>query len=178
MRAVCCARSHASMLTNVPVTPDALKTDAALVALIVAAGTILSVLVVLLVVVLADEVLELVLDDAAVEVVEDGGGGEKTVLPGPKPIAEAKVPPTVTVSDVSLAVMTSLPWLLRDALTYALPGVFALIAPIKSATVLVAVDVNVVVFAPALTVIVLFGGILSVESGVLPVSGTVPIAVA
>lgn len=85
------------------------------------------------------------------------------------------MPPIDTDSLSSLPVMTSLPLLLSDAFTKALP---LLIAPIRSATVSVPVEEYRVVLLPALTVIVLFGGIPRVESGVLAVSGTVPIAVA
>lgn len=71
-----------------------------------------------------------------------------------------------------------MPLPLTDAVTCALPGKFALMAPIRSATVSVPVDVYVVVLVPSLTVTVPLAGIPSVNSDVLAVSGTVPVPLA
>lgn len=55
------------------------------------------------------------------EELEDGAVGWKVLLPTPKPIFEAKKPPTVTVSVVFCPVMTRSPLLLSQAETCALP---------------------------------------------------------
>ena len=74
---------------------------------------------------------------------------------------------------------TSWPSALSDAVTCALVATFGLLmALIRSPTVSVPVDANVVVLVPSLTVIVPFLGIPRVKSAVFADSGTVPVPVA
>ena len=105
------------MSTKLPVTPDWDRTDSALIVFSDAADTTPAVLLAVLLEVLADEAVELALEEDAVEEVEDFGAGLKMVLPLPKPTSEAKVPLTVTVSVVFLAVTTNWPLPLSEALT-------------------------------------------------------------
>ena len=79
------------------------------------------------------------------------------------------------MSLVFLAVMTSLPLPLIEAVTKAGPELMALI---RSATVSSPVEVYWVMLVPASTLNVPPGRIPSVDNGVLVVSGTVPTAVA
>jgi hypothetical protein len=88
------------------------------------------------------------------------------------------MPPTVIVSVSSLLVITSWPWLLSDAVTFALPTRLTLMALIRSATVSVPVDMYVVALAPALTVIAPFLRIPRLDSVVLVVTGAVPVPLA
>lgn len=76
------------------------------------------------------------------EVVADGSFGVKLSLPLPKPMAAAAVPVPLTVIKLVsfLAVRTSWPLLLREALTCALVGRSTLMALIRSATVSLPVD--------------------------------------
>lgn len=128
-----------------------------------------------------------VLDELAeVDAVEElpvlaaaGAVGWKLEFLAPKPTFDAKSPPTEIESVRFLPVRTS--WLLEfnDAVTCAFAAMFGLLmALIKSPTVSVPVEANVVVLVPSLTVIVPFSGIPSVRSEVVGESGTVPVPVA
>jgi len=88
------------------------------------------------------------------------------------------LPPIVIVSVLFLLVKTNCPLLLMEAVTLALVGRSMLIALIKLAIVSVPVDVYRVVLMPALTLMVPFGSIPSVDSDVLAVIRAVPIPVA
>lgn len=109
---------------------------------------------------------------------DEGAVGRKLSFLAPKPTFEAKRPATETGSVLYLPVITRLPLPLSDAVTCALPATFVLMAPIRSLTASVPVDAYVVALVPSLTVIVPFGGIPRVSSGVFNVSGTVPVPVA
>ena len=97
-----------------PVTPEAVSKDSALLAFKEAAEmTAVSF-------VLLDELD--VDEEAADELTEAGaletaGPGIKVVLFGPKPTSDANVPPMVTVSVVFLAWITNLPLPLSEAVT-------------------------------------------------------------
>ncbi len=110
---------------------------------------------------------------------EVGAVGWKLAFLAPKPTFDAKRPPTETESVSLLPVRTSWPPALSDAVTCALAAMFGLLmALIRSPTVSVPVDANVVVLVPSLTVIVPFLGIPRVRSAVFADSGTVPVPVA
>jgi len=71
----------------------------------------------------ADE-LELLEELEALEelgMLDEGAGGWKVVFPVPKPMSDAKMPPTETVSVLLLPAITRSPLLLSDAVTFALP---------------------------------------------------------
>lgn len=123
------------------------------------------------------------LDDAELldelAVVDTGAVGWKLEFWAPKPTFDAKRPPTEIESVRFLPVRTKSPLEFNDAVTCALVAMFGLLmALIKSLTVSVPVDANVVVLVPSLTVIVPFSGIPSVKSDVVGESGTVPVPVA
>jgi hypothetical protein len=120
------------------------------------------------------EVLE-VLEEP--EVLEEFLVGLNVLFPAPKPMSVASVPLTTTWSLLNFPLMTSLPLLLIDAVTCAPPGLVLMVL-IRSATVSVPVDVYVVVLVPSLTVITPWAGIPRLDSGVLVVSGTVPVPLA
>ena len=88
------------------------------------------------------------------------------------------MPPTVNTSVVFLPVSTRFPLRLSDAVIAALPKSFALIAFSRSPTVSVPVEVYVVMFLPALIVIVPPERIPRSDSGVLIESAFVPVPVA
>ena len=141
----------------------------------------------------AGELVGMVLDDPAELLVplvdaeeleelgelEVGAVGWKLAFLAPKPTSDAKSPPTETEFISLLPVRTSWPSALSDAVTCALVATFGLLmALIRSPTVSVPVDANVVVLVPSLTVIVPFLGIPRVTSAVFTDSGTVPVPVA
>jgi len=124
-----------------------------------------------------EEVAELELPE---ELRDAAAVGTKVLFTTPKPMADASVPvPPIVIALVSFRlVMTNRPSLLSEAVTCALVGRSVLMAPIKSPTVSVPVDVYTVILVPELTVIVPFSRIPSVDSVVPIVSGTVPVPVA
>ena len=125
----------------------------------------------------AVELLEEELEELAALAV--GATGWKLEFWAPKPTFGAKRPPTETETFSLLPVTTSSPLLFSDALTFALVAMFGLLmALIRSATVSVPVEVNVVVLVPSPTVIIPFSGIPRVRSDVFSDSGTVPVPVA
>lgn len=120
------------------------------------------------------EELEALEEPAAVAA---GAFGTKLLLPVPNPSAAASspLPSTVTISVWFLAVMTSFPAPLIEAVTKAAPALMALI---RSATVSVPVDVYLVMLVPSLMLNVPPGRMPSVDNAVLVDSGTVPTPVA
>ena len=110
----------------------------------------------------------------------EGKVGLKVLWPTPKPIAAASVPlpPTVIKLVSFLAVRTSWPRPLSDAVTCALVGRSTLMASIRSPTVSVPVVRYVVVLGPTVTVILPPAKMPRLASEVPVVSGAVPIPIA
>jgi hypothetical protein len=179
---------YASISTRLPLTPLALRKDAALLDVSSAIDETA---------VLSEEPLDFFVDDVALlddvlevleapealevlevpEGLEEGAFGVKLLLPVPNPRAAASLPlpSTVTISLSFLAVMTSFPLPLIDAFTKAGPELMALI---RSATVSSPVEVYFVMLVPSSTLNVPAGRNPSVDSVAVVVSGTVPIPVA
>ena len=177
------ARCHVSISTKLPLTPLALRIDAALLD-ISWTNDETAVPVEVPLDVLVDDVElpnDAPLDE--LEALEEAGAlergvvGVKLLLPVPNPRAAASLPlpSTVTSSLSFLAVMTSFPPLSIEAVTKAGPELMALI---RSATVSVPVEVYLVMLLPSSTLNVPPGKIPRLDSVVLVVSGTVPVPVA